>query len=252
MTTTGIPSGQEWYKGGPREGLDQRWVDVDEWSFAQTHTEKAIPHPDILSKASKHQQDSGLPDIAVSPSQGKFLMIQAKIINAQNILEVGTLGGYSTIFLANASPITKVVTVEYNPKHAKVARENIEMAGLSDRVEVLDGAGLDVLPTILKDVQDGKRPKFDFVFIDADKVHNWEYFDLACNMSRPGACVIVDNVVRRGLLVDPERIYTDQNVIGSRRVIEKSGADPRVDSTVIQMVGDKNYDGFMIAVLKRD
>jgi predicted O-methyltransferase YrrM len=250
--TTRISKNHEWHKGGELDDLDKKWIEVDEWTFSHTHTKKAEPHPDILVKALKHQQDSGLPDIAVSPSQGKFLLLQAKIINAQNILEVGTLGGFSTIFLANASPTTKITTVEYNPHHAKVARENLEMAGLSDRVEVLEGAGTDVLPLILKEVQNDTRPKFDFVFIDADKVHNWEYFDLAVDMSRPGACVIVDNVVRRGTLIDPMKIKTDQNVIGSRRVIEKSGQDPCVDSTVIQMVGEKNYDGFLVAVVKRD
>jgi len=236
---------------GSSTALDPRWINVDEWTFAQTHTGKAIPPQDILDKASKHQHDSGLPDIAVSPSQGKFLQIQAKLINAKHILEVGTLSGYSTIFLANASPETKVTTVEYNPKHAKIARENLEMAGVGGRVEVIEGAGLDVLPKLLKDVQEGKRPQWDLVFIDADKTNNWDYFDLASKMSRPGACIIVDNVVRYGGVVDPKKIDTDQNVIGSRKVITNVGKDSRVDSTVIQTVGDKAYDGFLIAVLKR-
>jgi len=170
-------------------------------------------------------------------------------MNAQNILEVGTLAGYSTIFLANASRTTKVTTVEFLPDHAKVARENFEMAGLSDRIELLDGSGMDILPLILKEVQEGKRPKFDFVFIDADKVHNWEYFNLAVEMSRPGACIIVDNVVRRGKLVDPDMIATDSYVMGSRRVIEKAGQDSRVDSAVIQTVSEKDYDGILLAVV---
>jgi predicted O-methyltransferase YrrM len=231
---------------------DSRWVAVDEYTFKQTHPSSDSPRPSILAKALKHQQDSGLPDIAVSPSQGKYLLVQAKLLNAQNILEVGTLGGYSTIFLANASPTTKMTTVEYDPHHAKVARENLEMAGLSDRVEVLNGAGLDILPIILKEVQEGTRPKFDMTFIDADKVNNWEYFSMAVDMSRPGACVIVDNVVREGGLVDPKKIKTDQGVMGSRQVIEKSGQDSRVDSSVLQVVGDKGYDGMLIAVVKRE
>jgi predicted O-methyltransferase YrrM len=231
---------------------DSRWVAVDNYTVTQTHTSKDLPSPSTLSKALKHQQDSGLPDIAVSPSQGKYLLIQAKLLNAENILEVGTLGGYSTIFLANASPTTKVTTVEYNAHHAKVANENMAMAGLSDRVQILNGAGLDILPKVLSEVREGKRPRFDMTFIDADKVNNWEYFDMAVDMSRPGGCVIVDNVVRQGGLVDPKKAKTDQSVMGSRRVIEMSGKDPRVDSSVLQMVGDKGYDGMLIAVVKRE
>jgi predicted O-methyltransferase YrrM len=235
----------------PRTRPDETWVKVDQWAFSQAHTSKAIPKQEVLDKALKHQHDSGLPDIAVSPSQGKFLQIQAKILNAKHILEVGTLGGYSTIFLANASPETKVTTVEVSEKHAQVARENLEQAGVGDRVEILLGGGLEVLPKLLEEVKAGKRPQWDFVFIDANKSSNWDYFDTAAKMSRPGACIIVDNVVRRGTLVDEEKIHTDENVIGSRKVITNAGKDDRVDSVVIQMVGEKSYDGFLITVLKR-
>jgi predicted O-methyltransferase YrrM len=241
----------QFFHGKDREGLDKRWIDVDQWTFTQTHTSKSIPSQEHLDAALKHQQESGLPDIAVSPSQGKFLLLQAKLIDAKNILEIGTLGGYSTMFLANASAETKVTTVEVSEKHAKVARENLDAAGVGEKVEILLGAGVDVLPGLLKDVKSGKRKPWDLVFIDADKVSNWDYFDMAANMSRPGALIIVDNVVRRGNLVDEEYTKNDQNVIGSRKVITNAGQDDRVESVVIQMVGDKNYDGFMFSVLKR-
>lgn len=159
---------QEWYKV---TGRDSRWVAVDEWAFAQTHNEGRIPSNEVLAKAFKHQQESGLPDISVSPSQGKYIQVQAKIANAQHILEVGTLGGYSTIFLANANPTTLVTSIESVPLHVKVARENLDMAGLGHRVEVIHGNGVEVLPALLEDVRQGRREKFDFVFIDADKLN---------------------------------------------------------------------------------
>jgi predicted O-methyltransferase YrrM len=208
---------------------------VDEWTFAHTYIEGAIPSKEVLANTFKHQEESGLPDISVSPLQGKYIQLQAKIANAQHILEVGTLGGYSTIFLANASPTTRVTSIESVPLHAKVARENLEMAGLSDRVEVIQGDGVEVLPALLEDVQQGRREKLDFVFIDADKLNSWVYFDHVANMARPGACIIVDNVVRRGVIVDPKLINSDETAIKIRELIERVGADSRVDSTVLQM-----------------
>ncbi|KAM0342491.1 hypothetical protein ACHAPU_009464 [Fusarium lateritium] len=242
------PGSQEWYKV---TGRDPRWVAVDEWTIAQTHGPGSVPDNEILSNAFRHQQDSGLPDISVSPSQGKYIQVQAKIANAQHILEVGTLGGYSTIFLANASPTTRVVTLESVSHHVQVAQDNLAMAGLSDRVEVIYGDAVETLPTILDDVRQGRREKFDFVFIDADKLNGWTYFDRAADMTRPGGCIIVDNVVRRGAIVNPKLVDSDETVIAVRKLIEKVGADPRVDSTVLQMVGDKNYDGMLIAVFGR-
>ncbi|KAJ2995555.1 hypothetical protein NUW58_g1240 [Xylaria curta] len=239
---------QEWYKV---TGRDPRWVSVDEWTFEQTHNRIAIPSKEVLAKAFKHQEESGLPDISVSPSQGKYIQLQAKITNAQHILEVGTLGGYSTIFLANASPTTRVTSIESLSLHVQVARENLEMAGLADRVEVIQGDAVAILPALLKDIENSQREKFDFVFIDADKLNNWVYFDHAANMTRPGACIIVDNVVRRGAIIDPKLIDTDETVIKIRELIERVGDDSRVDSTVLQMVGDKNYDGMLIAVVGR-
>ncbi|KAM0424267.1 hypothetical protein ACHAPT_010412 [Fusarium lateritium] len=198
--------------------------------MAQTHKQGSILDNEILAKAFKHQQDSGLPDISVSSSQGKYIQIQAKIANAQHILEVGTLGGYSTIFLANASPTTRVTTLESVPHHVEVAQDNLAMAGLGDRVEVIQGDAIEVLPTILDDVRQGRREKFDFVFIDADKLNGWVHFDKAADMTRPGGCIIVDNVVRRGTIVNSKLIDNDKAVIEVRKLIEKAGADPRVDS----------------------
>jgi predicted O-methyltransferase YrrM len=239
-----------WYSGGYQEGQDPRWNAVDQWAFSQTQSSKSIPTTEVLKKAFEHQQASGLPDIAVSPAQGQYLQIQAKLIDAKHILEVGTLGGFSTIFLANASLETKVTTVEVDKHHAKVARKNVDDAGVGDRVEILLGPGLDVLPRLLEEVKEGKRPRWDLVFIDANKDHNWDYFDMAAQMSRPGACLIVDNVVRKGALVDKAKLK-DIYVAGSRKVITNAGKDDRFDSTVLQVVGDKGYDGMLVAILKR-
>jgi predicted O-methyltransferase YrrM len=247
---TGAPKhgSQEWYKV---TGRDPRWVAVDEWTMTQTHGQGSIPDDETLAKAYRHQQNSGLPDISVSPSQGKYIQIQAKLVNAQHVLEVGTLGGYSTIFLANASPTTRVTTVESAPHHVVVAKENLEMAGLSNRVEVIQGDAVEVLPKIVDQVKQGTRPRFDFVFIDADKLNGWVYFDKAADMTRPGGCIIVDNVVRRGSIVNPKLVGTDETVTEVRKLIEKAESDPRASSTVLQMVGDKNYDGMLIAVVGR-
>jgi predicted O-methyltransferase YrrM len=222
---------------------------VDNYAFDSVFVKSptANPSPEVLAKAYKNQVDGGLPDIAVSPNQGRFLQVQARIANAKNILEVGTLGGYSTLFLAGTSPDVKVTTIEFNPEHAKIARATFEEFGVADRIELREGAGANVLPKIYEDFKDGKRPEYDLTFIDADKVSNWIYFDYAVKLSRPGAIIIVDNVVRRGGLADPKQ-FSDESVAGSREVIEKAGADPRVYASVLQTVGDKSYDGMLIAV----
>lgn len=179
-------------------------------------------------------------------------MLQARMLRAKNVLEVGTLGGYSTIWLASAWEGVRVMTVEIDEHHQRVALENLAYAGLENRVEAILGPGVEVLPRLLEEVRAGRRERFDMVFIDADKVNNWGYFDLAVQMCRPGACVIVDNVVRRGFLADAEKAKTDVMVEGSRRVVENAGKDPRVDAVVIQLVGEKNYDGFLVATVNVD
>ena len=173
------------------------------------------------------------------------------MIDAKHVLEVGTLGGVSSIWLALSGPDVKVTTIEIDPERKAVAEEAIAHAGLSDRVQVLLGAGVEVLANLKKEVSDGKRPKFDFVFIDADKPNNLHYLNESLQMVRSRACIIVDNVVRRGRLADDEAAKTDEAVKGARKVIEAAGTDDRVmSSTLLQTVGEKNYDGVLVCVAK--
>lgn len=233
--------------------VDPRWEAVDTYSFAKLHPAgHPTPSVDVLRHALENSTKEGLPNIAVSPSQGKFLMLQARMLRAERVLEVGTLGGCSTIWLASARKNIKVTTVEIIEHHRDVAQANLEHAGVADKVESLLGPGIEVLPKLLEEVKAGKRGRYDMVFIDADKINNWGYFDLAVEMSRPGACIIVDNVVRRGLLADAEAAKTNIAVEGSRKVVENAGKDPRVDGVVIQLVGEKNYDGFLVATVNDD
>ncbi|OAK98348.1 O-methyltransferase [Phaeosphaeriaceae sp. SRC1lsM3a] len=226
---------------------DPRWNAVDEYAFSHLHPDASIPPTNILEHVRSASEKAGLPDIAVSPPQGKFLQLQARLSRAKNILEVGTLGGYSTIWLAHARPDTKVTSVEVNEHHANVARENVKYAGVADRVDVRLGPGIEVLPQLAEEVRSGKREKFQFVFIDADKRNNWNYVDIALEMCESGACIIVDNVVRSGrLALDLD----DVSVQGARRVVENIGKDKRLDGMVLQTVGDKSYDGFLFAVVR--
>ncbi|KAF2740931.1 O-methyltransferas-like protein family 3 [Polyplosphaeria fusca] len=227
---------------------DERWSAVDQYSFNHLHPKTSTsPSVEALEHALANSEKQGLPDIAVSPSQGKYLYLQAKLVGAKNILEMGTLGGYSTIWMASSSPHVKVVSVEIDEHHAEVARSNIAHAGVGDRVEVKLGPGLDVLPRIAEEINSGKRGKFQLVFIDADKENNWNYVDAALAMCESGACIIVDNVVRKGQLAVASG---DPRIEGARRVVEKIGADSRLEGVVVQTVGEKNYDGYLIAVVK--
>lgn len=184
---------------------------------------------------------AGLPAIDVSPAQGKFLNLMVKIAGAKRILEVGTLGGYSTVWMAKALPPGgRLVTLEYSPRHAEVARENIARAGLLDVVEVRIGAALDLLPAI--------EGPFDLVFIDADKPNNPGYLDWALRLSRPGTVIILDNVVRDGKVADASS--GDASVKGSRAGFDFFRNHPELDSTALQTVGLKGYDGFAIALVK--
>ena len=187
----------------------------------------------------------------VSPLQGKFLVTQCQMLNAKNVLELGTLGGISSIWLASSGPDVKVTTIEIDETRKAVAEEAIAHAGLSDRIEVLLGAGVDVLSGIGKDIDEGTRPKYDFVFIDADKQNNLNYYNAAVQMCRSRACIIVHIVVRRGQLADVEAANTDDRVEGARKVIIAAGKDERLMGTsMLQTVGEKNYDGFLICVVK--
>lgn len=240
-------------------GTDPKWIAVDDYVQKHLHASEPpfAPSESTLDAARSHAAANGLPDIAVSGPQGKFLLLLARAAKATRILEVGTLGGYSAIWLSHAGrPGTstegaeKIVTVEVDEHHAEIARENLKRAGAGDRVTVEVGPGVDVLPRLLEEVKSGKREPFDFTFIDADKANNWTYFDLAVQMSVPGATIVVDNVVRAGKLGDDAAAQQDERVQGSRKVVELAGKDDRVDATVIQTVGDKGYDGFLYAVTR--
>jgi predicted O-methyltransferase YrrM len=186
-----------------------------------------------------------LPPIAVSPAQGKLLNLLARMMSARRILEFGTLGGYSTIWLARALPPDgRLITLESVRKHAEVARANIARAGLADLVDVRVGEALDTVPRLAEDVGE---ELFDLVFIDADKPHNADYFAWSVRLTRPGGVIIVDNVVRGGNVLEADT--ADPNVQGVRRLNEVMAADPSVSATTIQTVGAKGYDGFTIAVV---
>jgi predicted O-methyltransferase YrrM len=185
---------------------------------------------------------AGLPAINVAPNQGKLLHLLARIQGARNILEIGTLGGYSTIWLARALPSGgRLITLEADPKHAEIARANIARAGLNDVIDLRLGLALDTLPQL---AADGRGP-FDLIFIDADKPNNPEYFQWALKLSRRGSVIIVDNVVRKGEVVDAAS--SDPTIVGVRRFNAMLAAEPRVSATEIQTVGSKGYDGFAIA-----
>jgi predicted O-methyltransferase YrrM len=214
------------------------------WSDVDHYFEDALIGADAaLDAAREASRAAGLPDIAVAPNQGKLLYLMARMIGARRILEVGTLGGYSAIWLARAVPLGgELITLEYNPKHADIARVNIANAGLSDRVKVITGAALDTLPSL--------SGPFDLSFIDADKQSNPEYFRWALKLSRKGSVIIVDNVVREGRVLDASS--DDANIRGTRRLFDAMAAEPRVSTTAIQTVGVKGYDGLAIALVVAD
>jgi predicted O-methyltransferase YrrM len=196
-----------------------------------------------LDEALAASAAAGLPAINVSPVQGKLLHLLVRAIGARNVLEIGTLGGYSTIWLARALPDGgRVISLEADPEHADVARANIARAGLDDRVEVRLGMALDLLPGLAENAE-----PFDFVFIDADKPNNAAYFDWALRLSRVGSIIVVDNVVRGGDIIDTAS--DSPTVQGVHRFLERLAAEPRVSATAIQTVGSKGYDGFAIALV---
>ena len=203
-----------------------------------------IPSDPVLEAAVAASEAAGLPDIAVTSSQGKLLYLLARLQRARRILEVGTLGGYSTIWLARALPEDgSVVTIESEKQHCEVARVNVERADLSGLVEFREGKALDVLPEL---AAEGLEP-FDLVFIDADKENTEAYFRWALRLSRVGAAILVDNVIRQGKVAEPET--DDARVEGMRRFFEMLAAEPRVTATTIQTVGRKGYDGFTLAMV---
>ncbi|MFN8228562.1 MAG: O-methyltransferase [Mycobacterium sp.] len=194
-----------------------------------------------LAAALADSAAAGLPPIEVSPQAAHFLGLLVRIAAARRILEIGTLGGYSTICLARAAgPESSVVTLEYEPRHAEIAATNLRRAGVADRVEVVVGAALDTLPTL--------TGRFDFVFIDADKENNSAYVDWAIRLSRPGTVIVVDNVVRDGRIVAPEP--DDHQARAVRDMLEMMGRHPELDTAAIQTVGIKGWDGFAVALVR--
>ena len=218
------------------------------WDAVDAYYESLLIGRDpVQDKTLKASVEGGLPEIAVAPSQGKLLMLLAMAIGARRVLEIGTLGGYSTIWLARALPEGgRLVTLEYAPKHAEVARRNIAHAGLSDRVEVRVGAAVESLPKL---VEEGAGP-FDLVFIDADKEGYPDYLDWSLKLARRGSLIVADNMVRGGKVADARS--KDSMVQGVRRFNEKLSTEPRLSATAIQTVGVKGYDGFVMALVTGD
>jgi predicted O-methyltransferase YrrM len=215
---------------------DPRWARVDEYAA------RALLTSDPALDAARRDSDAaGLPAIAVSLLQGAFIHVLARATKPRAILEIGTLGGYSTIWLARALEVGgRLVTLEYEQKHADVARRNVDRAGVGERVEIRVGRALDALPSL--------AGPFDFVFIDADKPATTEYFDWAVKLSRSGTVIVVDNVVRDGKISDGKT--RDEGAVAMRRFLDTAGRDQRAVVSMLQTVGDKGYDGLAIAVVK--
>jgi predicted O-methyltransferase YrrM len=219
-------------------------MNQETWSAVDAYINDLWVEKDAaLAEAIKSAEAAGLPAIAVSPNQGKLLFLAAKMIGAKSILELGTLAGYSAIWLGRALPQDgRMITLEYDPKHAKIARQNIARAGLEKKIEVIEGKALQTLPTL------GARGPFDLIFLDADKENTPEYFAFSLKLSRPGGLIIVDNVVRDGKVIDGKS--ADAGVRGIRRFNEMVAAEKRVTATAIQTVGAKGYDGFAVLLVK--
>jgi predicted O-methyltransferase YrrM len=217
----------------------QLWTSVDDYI-----TQLFVQSDPIMQETLAASETAGLPSISVAPNEGKLLMLLAQLCGARNILEIGTLGGYSTIWLARGMVSEgSLITLEANPKHAEVARLNIARAGFTNRVEVRVGPARDTLPQL---ATEGRSP-FDLIFIDADKEGYPEYLAWALKLARPGALIIADNVIRDGKILDPAD--TDPRVQGVRRFNQLLAEEPRVKATVIQTVGGKGHDGMAIAIV---
>jgi predicted O-methyltransferase YrrM len=220
------------------------WTKVDRF-----FGELLAPVDDALEAALKANEQGGLPQIDVTPLQGKFLEFLVRATGARRVLEIGTLGGYSTIWMARALPEGgRVVTLELEQHHALVARKNLEKAGVAERVQIVEGPALDTLPK-LESTDAGRGGPFDLIFIDADKQGYPEYLTWALKLSRPGTVIVADNVVRQGKVIDAKN--KDPHIQGVRRFAEMVAAEPRLSATVLQTVGAKGYDGFVLAVVLR-
>lgn len=215
--------------------MGERWQAVDDYI-----ADKLLGADDVLAATLSNNEKQGLPPIDVSAAQGKMLFLLAQIAGANRILEVGTLGGYSTIWLARALPDDgRLVTLELEPHHARVARENLERAGVSDKVDIRIGSAADSLAAM------AMGDPFDFVFIDADKQSNAHYIAEAIRLGRSGTTIVVDNVVREGGVLEANS--DDERIVGTRALFDMLSADPRLDATAVQTVGAKKWDGFVLA-----
>jgi predicted O-methyltransferase YrrM len=218
---------------------DALWMAVDDYFNGLL-----VPDEPALDAALQATEDAGLPPINVAPNQGKLLMVLARAIGARRILEIGTLGGYSTIWLGRGlTPDGAMVTIEWNPACVKVARENLARAGLGAKVDVREGRGEDVLPEL------STEGPFDLIFIDADKPNTPLYFEWAVKLARKGSLIIVDNVVREGAILDEDG---GDDVQGMRRFFALAASDPRVTGTALQTVGAKGHDGLAILLVTAD
>ena len=213
------------------------------WAAVDRYFEGSLLTADpVLESTLSASTDAGLPAIAVSPQQGKLLHLLARMQNARRILEIGTLGGYSTIWLARALPANgRLVTLELDPKHAEVAKSNFARAQVADRIELRLGPAAQSLKALMAE----NVEPFDFIFIDADKASTAEYLTSSLSLSRSGTAIIIDNVVRKGAVIDASS--DDASVLGMRRLMEMMAAERRIEAAAIQTVGTKGYDGFILA-----
>ena len=217
--------------------MQQQWSAVDNYMISSL-----IPEDDVLSQVLENNKRAGLPEHDVAANQGKLLALFVRMTQARRILEIGTLGAYSSIWMARALPPDgKLITLEADPTHADVARQNIQLAGLTDRIQLIEGPALNSLENF------GDVPPFDLIFIDADKPSNPGYLEWALHYSRPGTVIIGDNVVRDGEVINGQS--DDARVLGVRRFIEMIGDNPRLTATALQTVGVKGWDGFTLAIV---
>ena len=215
------------------------------WTAVDEYFQELLAPPDkYLEAVVKANRKAGLPAIDVSRLQGKHLNILVRLTQPKRVLEIGTLGAYSTICMARALPVGgRIVTIEYSPRHAEVARKNLKTAGVFDRVDLRLGPALQILPML----QTESAEPFDFIFIDADKQSNAEYVKWALRLSHVGTTIVVDNVVRDGKVIEGKS--KDPDIVGTRRMAEYIAKEPRLNATVMQNVGAKGYDGFLLAVV---
>jgi predicted O-methyltransferase YrrM len=220
--------------------LETHWDAVDGYL-----AEAVVREDEVLTRASAAAHAAGLPQIEVAPNQGKFLALLCALSRARRVLEFGTLGGYSTLWMARELGADgHVTTLELDARHAEVARANFAAAGLADRIRLIEGPAADSVDAL---ISSGEQP-FDLVFIDADKPNNARYVEQAVQLTHPGSVIVVDNVIRQGEIVDAAS--SDERVQGSRAVLELLGRHDRLDATAVQTVGSKGWDGFAIAVVR--